>query len=90
MITPDGNRLNDGFTIFGNATLEEIEFMQVYDRWGELIWEGENFAPNRTELGWDGTFRGQPVNPAVFAWIARVRFVDGEMRWLTGDVTVVR
>jgi hypothetical protein len=25
------------------------------------------------ELAWDGTFRGEPMNPAVFAWELEIR-----------------
>ena len=88
--TPDGNTLNDGFTLFGNPTLERIEHLAIFDRWGEQVFQTQDIPPGEPEYGWDGILNGEPMNPAVFAWIARVRFVDGEIRWMSGDVTLIR
>jgi len=41
-------------------------------------------------MGWDGKFRGEFMNPAVFVWYAEVRFNDGEVLLLKGDVTLMR
>jgi gliding motility-associated-like protein len=90
VFTPDGNNVNDGFTLFGNPTLERIEMLAIYDRWGENVFLKEDFEPGVPEEGWDGLLNGTEMNPAVFAWIARVRFFDGEVRWLSGDVTLAR
>jgi hypothetical protein len=45
---------------------------------------------NDESVGWDGNFRGNPVNPAVFVWRAIVEFLDGAVEILSGDVTVKR
>jgi len=39
---------------------------------------------------WDGNYQGKPANPAVFAWIARLRNAQGAERFEKGDVTLVR
>jgi gliding motility-associated-like protein len=58
----------------------------VFDRWGNQLADWKD-VPN---VAWDGTFRGQPLNPAVFAYY--IRFVDqnGEKVEKKGDVTIVR
>lgn len=89
-IYPNGDGLNDGFTLFGNPTLESIEALAIFDRWGEQVFYQENFEPGKPELGWNGLLNGTEMNPAVFAWVASVRFVDGEVRTLSGDVTLIR
>ena len=90
VFTPGGDGLNDKFTIFGNEPLEIIEELFIYDRWGELVFVGENFPPNDATYGWDGTFLGEEMNPAVFVYVANVRFVDGERSTLSGDVTLLK
>ena len=90
VFTPDGNNVNDGFTLFGNPTLERIEMLAIYDRWGENVFLKEDFEPGVPSEGWDGLLNGTEMNPAVFAWVARVRFFDGETRWMSGDVTLLR
>lgn len=45
--TPNGDGLNDEFKIYGDG-IRSMN-LQVYDRWGGLIWQGND--PNE---GWDG------------------------------------
>lgn len=85
-----GRTLNDAFTIFAGDGVTGIRLMRIYDRWGSHVFEKRNFLPNDLSAGWDGTDRGQPVNPGVFVWYAEVEFRDGQVRLLKGDVTVVR
>jgi len=85
-----GRALNDAFTIFAGDGVTGIRLMRIYDRWGSHVFEKNNFQPNDLTQGWDGTDRGQPVNPGVFVWYAEVEFRDGQVRLLKGDVTVVR
>ncbi len=79
---------NDHFTVFSGPAAQSIELVQVYDRWGELIFEGADLPLNEPNLGWDGTYKGEPVF-GVFTYVARVRFVDGVAQDYSGDVTVV-
>ncbi len=88
--TPNGDGVNDGFTIFGGPALDRVETLRIFHRWGGLVFEATDFPPNEPGLGWDGTFEGKPVNPAVFVYQATVRFINGTTQELTGDVTVVR
>ncbi len=80
---------NTAFTIFDNGAIKSIERLRIYDRWGELIWQRENFPSNDVNNGWDGTFRDKAVNPGVFVWVADLLLTDGRKITETGDVTVV-
>ena len=90
IFSPNGDGINDGFTIFSGPGLEEIEKLQIFSRWGSLVYETENILPNVESLGWDGNFKNQPVNPGVFVYVAQLRFVDQEVVQVQGDVTVIR
>ena len=90
IFSPNNDGNNDGFTVFGGPGLEEIEKLQVFSRWGSLVFEASNILPNTTSLGWDGTFKGEPLNSDVFVYIAQLRFVDKEVILAKGDVTVLR
>lgn len=88
--TPNGDGVNDYFTIYGGAALESIEELQIWSRWGELVWEsGGPIPPNDEPSGWDGTFKGKKLNPGVFVWRARLRFIDQEVIAYTGDLTLL-
>jgi large repetitive protein len=82
--------INDYLTVFGNSKrINKINSFQVFNRWGELVYQQFNFQPNNPTDGWDGEFRGELVNPAVFVYWAEVEFVDGDTKIFKGDVTVV-
>ena len=89
IISPDGNGLNDFFTLFGNGATE-IQMMQIFDRWGELLWEGAHLSLDDEAAGWDGVFRGSAAPTGVYVWKAVVLLADGTREVLRGDVTVVR
>ena len=84
--------LNDHFNVNVGLGVEIVNFMHVYDRWGELLYQREKFMPNNDNFseGWDGRFNGDFVNPGVFVYISEVRFLDGRVLLYRGDVTVVR
>lgn len=88
IITPDEAGNNNRFIIFGRGVVE-IKSLQVFDRWGAMVWQGEHLAPNDISAGWDGTVRDKGSTPAVFVWQAIIVFPDGEEVY-SGDVTVVR
>jgi len=90
VFSPNGDGNNDRFTIYGNSDLEKIRYLQIYNRWGELVFKNQNYLPNIEDLGWSGRFKGKKLTSAVFAWIAEVEYCDGSYELLTGDILLVR
>ena len=80
---------NDHFTLFGGPAAESIRLMRIYDRWGSLIFETGNINLGEPNLGWNGTYKGKPVE-GVFAFYAYVRFIDQVELLYEGDITVLR
>lgn len=89
VFSPNDDGENDRFTLYAKGVLE-IRRLVIFDRWGEEMFERRNFQPNDESLGWDGSFRGKPMNPGVYVWAAEIVFTDGEVEVMYGDVTVVR
>ncbi len=87
--TPNEDGENDRFTLYTKG-VREIRRLAIFDRWGEEVFLRKNFQPNDETLGWDGSLRGSPLNPAVFVWVAEVEYLDGEVEVIYGDVTIVR
>ncbi|MCB0814863.1 MAG: gliding motility-associated C-terminal domain-containing protein, partial [Flavobacteriales bacterium] len=81
--TPNGDGSNDLLFVRGRF-ITELDF-QVFDRWGEKVFETSD-----QNVGWDGTFRGKPVDPAVFVYHLTVRCEDGQRYFKKGNVTVIR
>jgi gliding motility-associated-like protein len=64
--------------------------MRIYDRWGELLYEGKDLAVNTSNAGWDGNFRGKQMPSGVYTYYVQVLFIDGEVIPYRGDVTILR
>ncbi len=81
---------NDHFTLYAGFGIAEIEMLQVYDRWGGLVFERRNFQPSDPNMGWDGRIRGEKAAVGVYAYASRVRWLDGTSVWYKGDVTLLK
>lgn len=89
-ISPNQDGINDHFTIYANDLLDEVRVLRIHDRWGNLLFERRAFPPNASEWGWDGTFRGRPLEPGVYIYSAELTLKSGATRVIKGDVTVLR
>lgn len=88
IFSPNGDGFNDVFTINGGTGVVGIKSFYIFNRWGEIVHEQTNFLPNDPAYGWDGTFKGKPLNPAIFVYYAEVEFVDGSTEIYKGDLTL--
>jgi gliding motility-associated-like protein len=88
--SPNFDGYNDYFTLFANDQVEEILEMSIFDRWGEHVFKKENFQPNEPIIGWNGRFKGEDMNSAVFVYIFKVKLKDGATRVFSGDVTLMK
>jgi gliding motility-associated-like protein len=88
IFSPNGDFVNDKFRIDGKM-LKHIEYLKIYDRWGDLVYLVTNTAPDGYE-GWDGTLKGRPLQPAVFVYSTMVEHTDGTRELITGTVTLLR
>ena len=86
----DHNGVNDFFTIYGNQSAVVIKDLKIFNRWGDLMFQASNIPLNKDEVGWDGTWKSQRLEPDVFAFFAIIKFIDGEEVIYKGDVTIIR
>lgn len=90
IFSPNGDGVNDVFFVMSGASVAEVRRFDVFDRWGELVFQASNFQPNDPQHGWDGNFHGRLMNPQVFVWVVDIVLFNGEELQLRGDVTLVR
>lgn len=81
--TPNGDGQNDVLFVRGR-NISSLQFL-VFDRWGEVV-----FETNDISLGWDGIYKGKPVDPAVFVYHLTANCLDGQNYFTKGNVSVVR
>ncbi|MCB9241704.1 MAG: gliding motility-associated C-terminal domain-containing protein [Flavobacteriales bacterium] len=82
--TPNGDGLNEVF----KPTLVNFENyeLEIFNRWGERL-----FGTHDVNVGWDGTYNGNPVPEGVYLY--RMRFIateNGEFQNVNGLLHVVR
>lgn len=90
IFSPDDDGHNELFTVYGGPEVLIVRTLQVYSRWGELMFRRDLLAANDEQGGWDGTFRGKAMPPGVYTWIAEVEFLDGVVLEYQGTITVLR
>ncbi len=88
--SPNNDGFNDRLLVFAGKQVSHVRSFLIFDRWGEAVYEVYQFPPNDPAYGWDGSYRGQPLQSAVFVYVAEVETIDGEVHLLKGDVTLVR
>lgn len=88
--SPNGDGFNDEFVVFAGADVVRIKHLSIHDRWGGLVFDEADFPPNNPTFGWNGTRDGQLFDPAVFAYMVEIEFVDGETVLYKGDVHLIR
>jgi gliding motility-associated-like protein len=90
VFTPNNDGINDVFHIHTGGGVDEVELLEIYDRWGERVFQNTHFPPNDPSYGWDGTFRGRDMNPQVFVYSAFIRLDNGRIVIRKGDITLIR
>jgi len=90
VFSPNQDGQNDKLFMFGGKDVQVVKSFKIFNRWGEAMFEGENFNPNDPDYGWDGTYRGQAMNAGVYVYFAEVEFIDGEVIMYEGDIVLVR
>lgn len=82
--TPNGDNLNDTYGISNPYVMEELISFEIFDRWGSLV-----FGTRNPFGQWDGSFKGQPMNPGVLLYRVKYR-CQGEEKIATGSLSIMR
>ncbi len=82
--TPNDDGLNDTYGISNPYSVQELISFDIIDRWGNRV-----FSTTDPFERWDGSYRGQAVNPGVMRYQIQLR-CEGEEKSLTGNVSILR
>lgn len=87
--SPNGDGVNDRFNLFGEQDLKAIRKLRIFDRWGGMVFEDQDFLPGATS-GWDGTVHGKPAPSGQYPYAGTLVMNDGKERQFKGVVQLVR
>ncbi|HMQ89671.1 MAG TPA: gliding motility-associated C-terminal domain-containing protein, partial [Flavilitoribacter sp.] len=88
--SPNGDGVNDRFSIFTKAAVLKILDFAVYDRWGGQVYRNPTLSPNNPAAGWDGRIGNRMAPPGVYAYTLKVELVDGSVVVMKGEVLLLR
>lgn len=81
---------NDVFYPYASDCAKQVAFMEVFDRWGEMVFHKINFPLNDPSSAWDGTLNGKQLEAAVYTYRIEIILADGRLERFFGDVTLMR
>ena len=81
--SPNYDGKNDILYVRGNGITNL--YFAIYDRWGQKVFESRDIAK-----GWDGTFKGKKIDPAVFGYYVEGDCESREKFFKKGNVTLLR
>jgi gliding motility-associated-like protein len=87
IFTPNRDGKNDLFAIKG---ISRVEHMAIYNRWGSIIFERNNFNPGDPSNCWDGTINGEPQPAGAYVYIIQLNCASGERFLKKGSFILVR
>jgi len=82
--TPNGDGLNDYFTLYFNDRITELD-IRIFDRWGIELYHSSDLA-----FQWDGVYGGVPLPMDVYVY--KVHYVndDNQEKYMFGHITLLR
>ncbi|MCP3932374.1 MAG: gliding motility-associated C-terminal domain-containing protein [Bacteroidetes bacterium] len=90
-ISANSDNINDHFTLYADqSSVQFIKKMQIFNRWGSLLYEKQDFAPNQPTQGWNGKYLGKIMGEGVYTYYIEVLFLDNVIIPFMGTVTILK
>ncbi|MBS1919278.1 MAG: PKD domain-containing protein [Bacteroidetes bacterium] len=86
--SPNGDGSNDIFYPRGRG-LDRVKSLRIFDRWGEVVFEQNNFPVNDPLYGWNGTYKGKKPQAGVYVYQVEVYCDNGDVIKLDGNVALI-
>jgi gliding motility-associated-like protein len=85
--TPDKDDLNDSWKPVITSGIERDSYeLSIYNRWGELFFTTKDYTQ-----GWDGTFRGNPVQNGTYSYqIIYSKTGQTKKNTIVGHINLIR
>jgi len=87
--SPNGDGLNDLFSVSTGEDVASILSLKIFNRWGAQVYGRENIEPNEL-VGWDGNQGSEKSENGVYVFVSEVLFKDGFKQVYRGDLTLMR
>lgn len=87
--TPNNDGLNDYYYPITRGIKTIVRF-SIYNRFGQLVFEGRNFSPNEKSLGWNGQLKSTEQPSSVFVYFIEALCDQGETVYKKGSFVLLK
>ncbi len=87
--SPNNDGMNDYFYPRASSAFT-IKSLSIFNRWGQLVFQNQNFTSNNANEGWDGKFNGKDQAADVYIYVMQIQCADGETASKKGNITLLR
>jgi gliding motility-associated-like protein len=84
--SPNGDQINDRFEIFTSEGHQPIESLEIFDRWGNMIYRQTGTGP----FIWDGVAKTKEAPSGVYVVKILWKDFDGDQLFKVSDLTLIR
>ena len=88
--TPNGDNINDMFSLFSPKGSIKINTLRIFDRWGNQIHVLENFNFSGEFHAWDGRIGDQAAMPGVYVYVIELQNPKRGKLIFKGDLSLIR
>ncbi|MBK8449261.1 MAG: gliding motility-associated C-terminal domain-containing protein [Saprospiraceae bacterium] len=85
VFSPNGDNINDLFIPIMNCDQLNYYNLQIFDRWGNLLFESQN-----KENGWNGKFEEISMPPGVYPFVIQYQLHNEEKKIKAGELTLIK
>lgn len=87
--SPNGDGVNDVFYVRGRG-LERVKTLRIFNRWGEIVFEQNNFPVNDASYGWDGKVKGNRPQQGVYIYQLEVFCDNSQIIHIQGNIALIQ
>jgi gliding motility-associated-like protein len=86
---PLGNVPENRILMVRASGIASVKTFRVFNRWGKVVFERNNFPPNSSDFGWDGRVNGKMADTGVYIYTVDVMCENGVPYSYKGNVTLL-
>jgi gliding motility-associated-like protein len=87
--SPNGDGSNDMFYVRGTG-LVRVKSLRIFNRWGEIVFEQQQFPVNNAAYGWNGSYKGSKPVPDVYVYQVEVFCENNQIIRFEGNVALIQ
>lgn len=83
--SPNGDGVNDYFGVLKHKNVKRLEYLDVYNRWGQKIYSTEDINDK-----WDGRIGNQLVPSGTYTWMIKIVTNEGDIIKKEGNISIIQ